>query len=72
MKTKLIALFHFFIINHYPSENKATENKDLKKLGEIITKKEGTAAYIVAKIFGIQPNEKGKNNFTNLIEKKSS
>lgn len=65
-------MFHFFIIHNYPSENKATEKQDLKKLGEIITKKEGPAAYIVAKIFSMQPNKKGKTKFENLKEKKTN
>ncbi len=72
MKKILIILFHFFIINNYLSENIGSEKKDLKKLSEIIAKKEGSAAYIVSKIFGIRPNEKAKNNFTNLIEKNSN
>jgi hypothetical protein len=72
MKTMLIILFHFFIINNYLSDNIDAQRKDLKKVSEIITKKEGPAAYIVSKIFGMHPNEKAKNNFKNLIEKKSN
>lgn len=70
MKIRLIVLFYFFISNNYPSENKSTENKDIKKLSEIITKKEGPAAYIISEVFGIQPNQKGKNKFEHLKEKK--
>ncbi len=65
-------MLYFFIIHNYPSENKATEKEDLKKLGEIITKKEGLAAYIIAEMFGMQPNEKGKKNFENLKQKKTN
>ena len=73
MKKSLIFLFALFLCNTPSSEkNKECQKNNLDKLAKIVAKQEGPAAYIVAKIFGMQPNQKAKDNFANLTEKKSN